>query len=278
MIERLVGNKRTRDTASLIPIVRRINELETRFLKLRDEDFRGETARLRERLASGETLDDLLPEAFAMAREAGRRVLGERTFDVQLMGAVALHRGAITEMKTGEGKTICSVAAAYLNALTGQGVHIVTVNDYLAERDAGWMGPIYRMLGVSVGFVLSQMDTEARRQAYQCDITYGTNNELGFDYLRDNMKWDPGHQGAARSQLLHRRRDRLDPHRRGPHPADHLGRGRGRHGGLHAGQPPGDRAHRVHQGSRDRRVSRGRRQATTASTKRPSASPSPTRA
>ena len=191
MIERWVGNKRTRDAASLIPIVRRINELESRFLGFRDEDFRGETARLRERLAAGETLDDLLPEAYAMAREAGRRVLGERTFDVQLMGAIALHRGAITEMKTGEGKTICSVAAACLNALTGQGVHIVTVNDYLAERDAGWMGPIYQMLGVSVGFVLSQMDTDARRAAYGCDITYGTNNELGFDYLRDNMKWDP---------------------------------------------------------------------------------------
>ncbi len=191
MIERLVGTKRSRDTKSLIPIVRKINALEPRYLGLPDGAFREETARLRERLAAGASLDDLLPEAYAMAREAGRRVLGERTFDVQLMGAVALHRGSITEMKTGEGKTICSVAAAFLNSLSGLGVHVVTVNDYLAERDAGWMGPIYDMLGVSVGFVLSQMDTEARREAYAKDITYGTNNEFGFDYLRDNMKWDP---------------------------------------------------------------------------------------
>jgi len=199
LIERFVGTKRSRDAKSLIQTVRRINELEPRYLGFRESDFREETARLKERLAAGSPLDDLLPEAFAMARDAGRRVLGERTFEVQLMGAIALHRGAITEMKTGEGKTICSVAAAYLNALTGQGVHIVTVNDYLAERDAGWMGPIFDMLGVSVGFVLSQMDTEARRKAYACDITYGTNNEFGFDYLRDNMKWDP----AAKVQRGH---------------------------------------------------------------------------
>jgi preprotein translocase subunit SecA len=190
LIERFVGNKRSRDAKSTIPLVRRINELERKYLGLPDAAFRGETAALRQRHAAGESLDDLLPEAFAMAREAGRRVLGERTFDVQLMGAIALHRGAIAEMKTGEGKTISSVAAAFLNALSGLGVHVVTVNDYLAERDAAWMGPIYDMLGVTVGYVLSQMDTDARARSYACDITYGTNNEFGFDYLRDNMKWD----------------------------------------------------------------------------------------
>ncbi len=149
------------------------------------------TAEFRQRLASGERLDDLLPEAFALVREAGRRRLGERIFDVQMMGAVVLHQGKITEMKTGEGKTLASVPAAYLNSLTGKGVHIITVNDYLAERDAAWMGPIYGLLGVTVGVILSQMDNEQRKLSYSKDITYGTNNEFGFDYLRDNMCWSP---------------------------------------------------------------------------------------
>ena len=156
-----------------------------------DADFSRKTEEFRRRIAEGETLDSLLPEAYALVREAARRILGERIFDVQLMGAVVLHKGRITEMKTGEGKTLASVPAAYLNSLTGKGVHVITVNDYLAERDAGWMGPIFRLLGVSVGVILSQMDNATRKESYARDITYGTNNEFGFDYLRDNMCWSP---------------------------------------------------------------------------------------
>ena len=186
----IVGTKQKRDLKSLTPIVEQINSFEPELMSWADEKFKIATNQLREENRAGKSLDDLLPEAFAIAREAGRRILGERIFDVQLMGGIALHRGSIMEMKTGEGKTLSSVPAAYLNALGGDGVHIVTVNDYLAERDAQWMGPVYRFLGVSVGCILSEMDNDARRQAYAQDITYGTNNEFGFDYLRDNMKWD----------------------------------------------------------------------------------------
>jgi preprotein translocase subunit SecA len=186
----IFGSKHEKDLKDLTPLVARINSHEPAMMALGDEEFPHKTAAFKERLAKGESLDDILPEAFALVREAARRRLGERIYDVQLMGGIALHRGNITEMKTGEGKTLASVTAAYLNALTGRGVHIVTVNDYLAERDAEWMGRIYSLLGVSVGAILSRMDNEARRQAYAQDITYGTNNELGFDYLRDNMRWD----------------------------------------------------------------------------------------
>jgi preprotein translocase subunit SecA len=148
------------------------------------------TSRFRERYQAGETLDALLPEAFALAREAARRNLGERPYDVQVLGSIVLHQGKIVEMKTGEGKTLMSVAAAYLNAIPGKGVHIVTVNDYLAERDTEWMRPVFACLGLTVGTILSNMDNERRKQNYRCDITYGTNNEFGFDYLRDNMRWD----------------------------------------------------------------------------------------
>ncbi len=168
----------------------RINELESRMVTLTEADFPAWTNKLRARLESGEARDRILPEAFALAREAARRQLGERIFDVQLMGGIILDRGAIVEMKTGEGKTLASVPAAYLNALSGAGVHVVTVNDYLAERDAEWMGRVHRYLGLSVGVVLSRMEMRDRTDAYACDITYGTNNELGFDYLRDNMRWD----------------------------------------------------------------------------------------
>jgi preprotein translocase subunit SecA len=185
-----LGSKHERDLKGLLPQVQKINELEPRMMGLPDEEFPRKTEELRSRHRQGESLDALLPEAFALAREAARRALGERIFDVQLMGGIVLHQGKIMEMKTGEGKTLSSVTAAYLNALPGEGVHVVTVNDYLAERDAGWMGQIYRFLGVSVGVILSQMDNEARRQAYRQDFTYGTNNEFGFDYLRDNMRWD----------------------------------------------------------------------------------------
>jgi preprotein translocase subunit SecA len=186
----IIGTKQQRDLKNLIPIVEQINFLEPELMSWTEDRFKERTHRLREEYRAGKSLDEMLPEAFAMAREAGRRILGERIFDVQLMGGIVLHRGAIMEMKTGEGKTLSSVPTAYLNALSGKGVNIVTVNDYLAERDSQWMGPVYRYLGVSVGCILSQMDNEARREAYSKDITYGTNNEFGFDYLRDNMKWD----------------------------------------------------------------------------------------
>jgi len=171
------------------PIVDQINSLEPEMQQLSDADLKAKTGQFRERLDNGETLDDLLPEAFAVVREASQRATEEgfRHYDVQLIGGIVLHEGNIAEMKTGEGKTLAATLPAYLNALTGQGVHIITVNDYLAERDSEWMGQIYEFLGLEVGVILSGMDTEARKEAYQADITYGTNNEFGFDYLRDNM-------------------------------------------------------------------------------------------
>ena len=191
LLAALFGSKKERDIKHLLPLLHKIGENERRMLGLADSDFPAETAKLRERLGKGESLDDILPEAFALAREAARRVLGERPFDVQMVGGMVLHSGKIVEMKTGEGKTLSSVAATYLNAIPGDGVHVVTVNDYLAERDSEWMGRVFRFLGLTVGCILSNMDNEARRAAYACDITYGTNNEFGFDYLRDNMTWSP---------------------------------------------------------------------------------------
>ena len=187
----LFGSKRDRDVKQLLPVVEKINQKEDWAKSLKPEDFPLQTTEFKKRLAKGETLNDILPEAFALAREAASRVLGERAYDVQLMGSLVLNSGRIVEMKTGEGKTLMCVAAAYLNSLTGEGVHVVTVNDYLAERDASWMSKVYNYLGVSVGTILSNMDNDARRQAYACDITYGTNNEFGFDYLRDNMHINP---------------------------------------------------------------------------------------
>ena len=188
----LFGSKKERDIKQIVPVLHAVNAKESWALSLKNEDFPVQTDKLRARVASGESLDDVLPEAFALFREAARRALGERPFDTQIMGGIVLHEGKIVEMKTGEGKTLCSVSAAYLNALSGKGVHVVTVNDYLAERDSEWMGQIFHFLGVSVGCVLSRMDNAARREAYARDITYGTNNEFGFDYLRDNMAWLPG--------------------------------------------------------------------------------------
>jgi len=172
-----------------MPKVRQINALEPEIEKLDDEALKGKTGEFRARLEKGETLDALLPEAFAAVREAARRALGERHYDVQLLGGMVLHEGGIAEMKTGEGKTLVSTLAAYLNALPGKGVHIVTVNDYLAQRDSEWMGRVFARVGMTTGVILNQMLDEERRRAYACDITYGTNNELGFDYLRDNMKY-----------------------------------------------------------------------------------------
>ncbi len=176
-----------RELNRLGPIVARINEWEAEFVKYSDEQLRAKTGEFRARRQNGETLEELLPEAFAVVREAAKRTLGQRHFDVQLMGGIVLHEGKIAEMKTGEGKTLVATLPVYLNALDGKGVHVVTVNDYLAKRDSEWMGQIYRFLGLSVGVILHGMDPAARRQAYQADVTYGTNNEFGFDYLRDNM-------------------------------------------------------------------------------------------
>ena len=186
----IFGSQNDRDVKKLRPLLAAVNEKESWAKSLAAEEFPKQTAVFKERLAKGETLDDILPEAFALAREAAFRVLGERAYDVQIMGSLVLHSGRITEMKTGEGKTLMCVPAVYLNSLSGKGVHVVTVNDYLAERDADWMRPVYAYLGQTVGSILSNMDNEARKAAYNCDITYGTNNELGFDYLRDNMQID----------------------------------------------------------------------------------------
>src|SRR5271169_6257001 len=186
---RLFGSANDRYVKSLEPLVEEINALEPELAALDDAALRNRTQQFKDRLAQGETLDDLLVEAFATVREAGKRTLGQRHFDVQLMGGIVLHRGMIAEMKTGEGKTLVSTLPVYLNALTGKGVHVVTVNDYLARRDAEWMGQIYRFLGLSVGCIVHELDDMQRKEAYLCDVTYGTNNELGFDYLRDNMKF-----------------------------------------------------------------------------------------
>ncbi len=186
-IDKLLGNTSESRIKKLMPLVDRINKLEPSMKALSDDEMRLKTATFKERLAKGESLDDLLPESFALVREAATRTIGQRHFDVQLLGGIILHQGRIAEMKTGEGKTITETLPAYLNALTGHGVHIVTVNDYLAKRDAQWMGKIYRFLGLSVGCIVHDLDNDERRCAYNSDITYGTNNEFGFDYLRDNM-------------------------------------------------------------------------------------------
>ncbi len=191
LAKRLFGSANDRVIKSLHKTVAAINALEPELEALSDADLRARTDRFRERLDAGEILDDLLIEAFATVREASRRTLGQRHFDVQLMGGMVLHQGKIAEMKTGEGKTLVATLAVYLNALTGKGVHVVTVNDYLARRDAGWMGQIYQFLGLSVGVIVPGLDEPERKRAYGADITYGTNNEFGFDYLRDNMKFAP---------------------------------------------------------------------------------------
>jgi len=186
-IKFLFGSQHERDLKALLPILHAVNEKEAWAAALPPEEFPKLTAAFRDRFAAGESLNGLLPEAFALAREAARRNLGERPYDVQVMGSIVLHQGKIAELKTGEGKTLMVVAAAYLNAIPGKGVHVVTVNDYLAGRDADWMRPVFSYLGLTVGTILSDMDNDRRRNNYACDITYGTNNEFGFDYLRDNM-------------------------------------------------------------------------------------------
>jgi preprotein translocase subunit SecA len=193
LLAKVIGTQNERELKRLRPIVARVNELEPTITPLSDAQLRGRTAELKERAGRGESLDDLLPEAFGVVREAGRRTLNMRHFDVQLIGGSVLHAGRIAEMKTGEGKTLVATLPAYLNALAGKGVHVVTVNDYLARRDSEWMGRIYRFLGMSVGVIQHDLNDQERQVAYGSDITYGTNNEFGFDYLRDNMKFELAH-------------------------------------------------------------------------------------
>jgi preprotein translocase subunit SecA len=189
VLAKIFGTKHEREVKKMRPLVAAINDLEPQMQALSDGELAGQTVAFKEKLAQGATLDDILIPAFAAVREAGRRILNMRHFDVQLIGGITLHRGKIAEMKTGEGKTLVATLPVYLNALEGKGVHVVTVNDYLAKRDAEWMGKIYRFLGLSVGIIVHELDDDERRASYNCDITYGTNNEYGFDYLRDNMKF-----------------------------------------------------------------------------------------
>lgn len=189
LIQKIFGTKNERDLRRLQPYATAINELEPGIQKLNDDQLRQKTAEFKEKLNQGASLEDLLIDVFAVVREVAKRTLNMRHFDVQLMGGVVLHQGRIAEMKTGEGKTLVATLPAYLNALEGKGVHIVTVNDYLAKRDTEWMGPIYKFLGLTVGTIQHEMPDSERKSAYRKEITYGTNNEFGFDYLRDNMKF-----------------------------------------------------------------------------------------
>ena len=186
---KLFGSSNERRIKSYLPRVAAINALEKELEALSDEALRARTDEFKQQVGAGASLDDILVAAFATCREAAKRTLGQRHFDVQLIGGMILHEGRISEMKTGEGKTLVATLPVYLNALAGRGVHVVTVNDYLAKRDAEWMGQIYNFLGLKVGVIVHGLDDEQRKQAYDADVTYGTNNELGFDYLRDNMKY-----------------------------------------------------------------------------------------
>src|SRR3970040_2149512 len=193
LLAKVIGTQNEREIKRLRPRVVEINALEPTITALTAEQLRGKTVEFRQRVADGATLHDVLPEAFAVVREAGRRVLNMRHFDVQLIGGMGLHKGTIAGVKTGESKTLVATLPVYLNALEGKGVHVVTVNDYLARRDSEWMGRLYRFLGMSVGVIQHDLKDDQRQVAYGADITYGTNNEFGFDYLRDNMKFELGH-------------------------------------------------------------------------------------
>jgi len=185
--KKLFGSRNDRVVKSYSKVVNQINALEDSYGQLSDQELQGKTAEFRQRLDKGETLDSLIPEAFATVREAGKRIMGMRHYDVQLIGGMVLNDGRIAEMRTGEGKTLVATLTAYLNALPGKGVHVITVNDYLASRDAEWMSKLYGFLGLTTGVIISGIDQDERQKAYAADITYGTNNEFGFDYLRDNM-------------------------------------------------------------------------------------------
>ena len=220
---KLFGSSNERRIKGYLPRVAQINALEKELAGLSDEALRARTEAFKQQVAEGTSLDDILVPAFATCREAAKRTLGQRHFDVQLIGGMILHEGRIAEMKTGEGKTLVATLPVYLNALGGRGVHVVTVNDYLAKRNSEWMGQIYNFLGLKVGVIVHGLDDEQRKAAYDADVTYGTNNELGFDYLRDNMKYrledmvQRGHIYAIVDEV------ELDPDRRGADPADHLG-------------------------------------------------------
>ena len=223
LARKLFGSSNERRIKGYLPRVAQINALEKDLEGLSDEALRARTEAFKRQVAEGASLDDMLVPAFATCREAAKRTLGQRHFDVQLIGGMILHEGRIAEMKTGEGKTLVATLAVYLNALGGRGVHVVTVNDYLAKRDAEWMGQIYNFLGLKVGVIVHGLDDEQRKVAYDADVTYGTNNELGFDYLRDNMKYrledmvQRGHIFAIVDEV------ELDPDRRSQNPADHFG-------------------------------------------------------
>ena len=189
ILTKIIGSQNERELKRMKPIVEQVSELEKKISPLSDEGLRAKTQEFRDSLEAGQALEDVLPEAFAVVREVSRRTIGLRHYDVQILGGIVLHRGKISEMKTGEGKTLVSTLPVYLNALQGAGVHLVTVNDYLARRDAEWMGPIYRFLGLTVGAIQHDLPDAERHAAYQADVTYGTNNEFGFDFLRDNMKY-----------------------------------------------------------------------------------------
>ncbi|MDE2356095.1 MAG: preprotein translocase subunit SecA, partial [Alphaproteobacteria bacterium] len=191
-LRKVFGSSNDRKVKAMMSRVQKINALEPRFAALSDDDLRAQTAVFRERIAAGASLDSLMDEAFAVVREASKRTLGQRHYDVQLVGGMVLHKGGIAEMRTGEGKTLVATAPSYLNALAGGGVHLITVNDYLATRDAEWMGRIYGFLGLSVGVIVNGLSQGERHRAYASDITYGTNNEFGFDYLRDNLVYEAG--------------------------------------------------------------------------------------
>ena len=233
-LSKIFGTSNDREIKRMVPLVEQTNRLEAQVSELSDAGLQALTASYRQRLDNGEPLDDLLPEAFATVREASKRTLGQRHYDMQLMGGVVLHRGSIAEMKTGEGKTLVATLPSYLNGLTGRGVHVVTVNDYLARRDAEWMGQVHRFLGLSVGVIVHGIDDRTRIEAYGADIAYSTNNELGFDYLRDNMKFSAEHCVQRDLPLRDRRRGRFGLDRRGENAAHYLGSIRGERTQLYA--------------------------------------------
>ncbi|MGZ6016379.1 MAG: DEAD/DEAH box helicase, partial [Phenylobacterium sp.] len=191
LAKKIFGSSNDRRVKTMLGRTQAINALEPKFAALSNEELRAKTEEFKSRVAAGETLDQLMNEAFATVREAAKRTLGQRHYDVQLVGGMVLHRGGIAEMRTGEGKTLVATLPVYLNALSGKGVHVITVNDYLAQRDSEWMGQVYRFLGLTVGVIVHGLTQYERQQAYGSDITYGTNNEFGFDYLRDNLVYDP---------------------------------------------------------------------------------------
>ncbi len=223
LAKKIFGSSSDRRVKAMMQRATAINALEPKYVAMSDDQLAAQTPDFRQRVANGEKLDKLLNESFALVREAAKRTLGQRHYDVQLVGGMVLHEGGIAEMRTGEGKTLVATAPLYLNALEGKGCHLVTVNDYLARRDAEWMGQVYRFLGMDVGVIVNGLTQAQRHASYNADITYGTNNEFGFDYLRDNLVYDKremvqrGHNFAIVDEV------ELDPDRRGAHAADHLG-------------------------------------------------------